>query len=221
MSPYPVFLTNLDEQGAVVVGTGPAAERKVEGLLDAGAEVTLIAPSPSGRFRTWCDQQRIHCVERAYRPGDLKGAVLAIVTEATAETKRRIWDEAVRRNVLINTTGSSAHSTFSNGACLRRGPLVISISTSGAAPTLSVRIRDQLAEEFGPEYDAFLTLMNVLREPMQQHVSDFQERRDQWYTLVDSDILNLLRQNRHEAALARVESIVGSPVMDEIEDWSW
>lgn len=217
MTSYPIVLTHLDEQRAVVVGTGPSAERKVKGLLDVGAQVTLIASSPSAPFQSWAKEGRIEWRNRVYRDGDVEGAALVIVTEATQEVKRRIWDEARRHNVLINTTGTAARSTFANGACFRRGPLVISISTSGAAPALSVRLRDELADKFGSEYEEFLDIMNALREPLQRHVSDFRDRRTRWYKLVDSDVLDLLAKGRREEALARIESVVGKDVMEEVE----
>jgi siroheme synthase-like protein len=211
MTSYPVYLTNLDEQRAVVVGTGPAACRKVEGLLDADARVTLIAPDPPAILQEWAADGRIDWVDRAYEPGDLAGAALVIVT-ATGPVTDEVWAEAQERNVLVNTTGDDERSTFANAACIRRGPLVVSISTSGAAPTVSVRLREQMAERFGPEYETFLEIMDALREPMQAHVDDFETRRDRWYQLVDSDVLELLREDRRAEAYARIRSIVGPDV---------
>lgn len=218
MSAYPIYLTNLDEQGAVVVGTGPSAERKVNGLLEAGAQVTVIAPSAPAPFPRWDEAGRIEWLDRGYREGDLERAALVIVTEAAPETKTRIWDEARRNNVLINTTGGTARSTFANGACLRRGPLVISISTSGAAPALSVRLRQEMADKFGPEYEEFLEIMNALRDPLQRHVPDFRDRRERWYELVDSDVIDLLAKGHRDQALTRVEAVVGREVMEEVEE---
>jgi siroheme synthase-like protein len=217
MTSYPVYLTNLDEQRAVVVGTGPAARRKVEGLLDAGACVTLIAPDPPAMLREWAHDDRIDWVDRPYEPGDLEGAALVIVT-ASGNVADAVWAEAQERNVLVNTTGDDERSTFANGACVRRGPLVVSISTSGAAPTVSVRLREQMAHRFGSEYETFLKIMNALREPMQAHVDDFETRRDRWYQLVDSDILDLLRAGQHGEARSRIQSIVGPEVAGAL-DW--
>ncbi len=218
MTSYPVFLTALDEQRSVVVGAGPTLERKVSGLLEAGGRVRLIAPSLPASVREMAERERVEWLDRGYRHGDLEGAALAIVTEASPKTKRQIWEEARQRNVLINTTGNAERSTFANGACLRRGRLVISISTSGAAPALSVRLRQKLSDEIGPEYEEFVALMNALREPMQRQISDVRERRERWYSLVDSDVLDLLAEGRRDEARARVESIVGAEVMDEAED---
>lgn len=217
MSAYPVYLTNLDERRAVVVGTGPSAERKVKGLLDADARVILISADLPDWGQSWVEEGAVDWRARSYRSGDLEGAVLVIVTAASAEAEMEIVEEAQERNVLINITGEDEHSTFTNGAVLRRGPLVLSISTSGAAPSVSVRLREKLSSELGPEYEELLAIMNALRDPMQTHVSDFAERRGRWYSILDSDALDLLRDGRREAALDRIESIVGPDVMESME----
>lgn len=219
MTSYPVYLTNLDEQRAVVVGSGPAARRKVEGLLDADARVTLVAPDPPVTLQEWAADGRIDWVDRPYESGDLAGAALVIVT-ASGAVAEAVWAEAQERNVLVNTTGDDERSTFANGACIRRGPLVVSVSTSGAAPTVSVRLREQMAERFGPEYETLLKIMDALREPMQAHVDDFETRRDRWYQLVDSDVLELLRNDQPAEARARVRSIVGPDVAAVLDDWT-
>lgn len=217
MTSYPVYLSAMDEQRAVVVGTGPTAERKMEGLLEVEAHVTLITPTLSSDLCGWVSEGRIDWRDRTYQDGDLEGAVLAIVTEAAPETKRHIREEAEERNVLLNITGDPGRSTFSNGACIRRGPLVVSISTSGAAPALAVRLRQYVADEFGTEYKELVDIMNALRAPMQEHVTEFPARRERWYTLVDSDVLDLLAKGHRERALTRVESIVGGEVMEEVD----
>lgn len=131
MNAYPVYLTNLDEQRAVVVGSGPTVERKVKGLLDADARVTLIAPDPPPQLSAWAHAGRLEWRDRRYRRGDLQTAALVIVTAACEEAKRRIRKDAREQNVLLNIAGDTDESTFANGAVLRRGPLVVSVSTAG------------------------------------------------------------------------------------------
>lgn len=212
MKPYPIFLNNLDVQRSVVIGGDHEAERKVGGLLACDANVTVISPELTGALRDWAEEGTVDWIARDYRPGDLEGAVLVIVSETNPEKTAPIWEEAQARNVLINAMDDVPHCTFVAGSVIRRGPLVISISTSGAAPALSVRLRQRMEDEFGPEYAEFLEIMQALREPMAAHYPDFHTRRDHWYAIVDSDVLDLLREGRREDALDRIESIVGPNV---------
>lgn len=212
MTPFPIFLNNLDEQRSVVIGGNHEAERKTGDLLEAEANVTLIAPDPTDTLKQWAEEGTIDWIERTYQRGDLEGAFLAIVSETNPEKTHPIWEEAQERNILFNALDDVPHCNFVNGSYVRQGPLVISISTSGAAPTLSVRLRQEMEEKFGPEYEEFLHIMQALRDPMAEHYPNFEERRDLWYEIVDSDVITLLRQNRRTDALSRIESIVGSDV---------
>lgn len=212
MTPFPIYLNNLDEQRSVVIGGNHEAERKVGELLEVDANVTLIAPDPPDALKEWAANDTIEWIEREYQYGDLEGAFLVIVSETNPEKTHPIWEEAQERNVLINAMDDVPHCNFVNGSFIRRGPLVISISTSGAAPALSVRLRQEMEEAFGPEYEVFLNIMQKLREPMAEQYPDFDERRDLWYEIVDSDVLALLRQGRRTDALDRIESIVGPEV---------
>jgi siroheme synthase-like protein len=95
------------------------------------------------------------------------------------------------------------------GSVVRQGHLTISISTSGTAPALSVRLRQKMEPEFGPEYATFLEWMKQLRPPMSQQYPAFGERRERWYKLVDSDILELIRNGRFDLARQRLVEISG------------
>lgn len=216
MTPFPIFLNNLDQERSVVIGGNHEAERKTGDLLEADANVVLIAPDPTERLGEWAQDGTIEWIERGYEPGDLEGAFLAIVTETNPEKTHPIWEEAQEGNILFNAMDDVPHCNFVNGSYIRQGPLVISISTSGTAPTLSVRLREWMEDEFGPEYEEFLNLMQTLRDPMAEHVPDFDERRDLWYEIVDSNVLDLLRQGRRTDAIARIESIVGSEVVSSL-----
>lgn len=187
MYPYPVFL-DLRGRPCLVVGSGPLAEEKVHGLCAAGAVVTH---------------------RQGYEEGDLDGMVLAIVCAQPPDVTETIWQEALRRNVLINTVDDIPHCGFLAPSVVRRGDLAVAISTNGKAPALAVRLRQRLEGELGEEYGRFLALAGTVRTPLAARRPDFGERRELWYRLVDSDVLDLLRQGDEEAARARFEEILG------------
>jgi len=92
---------------------------------------------------------------------------------------------------------------------LRQGDLTIAISTSGKAPALAVRLKERLRREIGPEYERFLELAGELREPLAQHVPDFETRKALWYELVDSEILDVLASGEEEQAREIISRVVG------------
>ena len=209
MNVYPIFLNNLEGRRCVVIGGGHEAERKVEGLLDCDASVTVISSDLSDRLRQWAEAGRVTWIPRTYQSGDLQDAFLVIVSETNPDATEPIWQEAQAQKALINAMDDVPHCTFVAGSVVRRGPLAVAISTSGCAPALSVRLRQHLEETLGPEYALFLELMGSLRAPMAARFPDFETRRRHWYALVDSDILALLKAGDLDAAHRRIEEIVG------------
>lgn len=209
MEVYPVFLTNLQARRCLVLGGGAEAERKVKGLLEANAAVTVIAAEITSQLRHWHETATIEWVSRSYEAGDLQGAFLAIVCGNDQNINPRIWAEAQAVGALINVVDDVAHSNFIAGSIMRQGALILAISTSGCAPALAVRLRQRFEREFGPEYAAFLDLMRELRESLAVHDADFQSRRGRWYKLIDSDVLGLLREGKTDLARQHVRTILG------------
>ncbi len=210
MKPYPIFLVGLARRRCLVVGGGQEAERKVAELLACEAALTVISPAVTERLRQWAEAGRLSWIERAYRLGDLRGAFLVVAEKADAATNEQIWQEAEAEGALVNVMDDIPHCAFIAGSVVRRGPLVVSISTSGVAPALAVRLRQRMEEEFGPEYELFLEWLAALRRPLAARYPDFEERRRRWYELVDSDVLELLRAGRVEEARRRVAEIAGA-----------
>lgn len=214
MNVYPIFLNDLSDRRCVVVGGDHEAERKVKGLLECGASVHVLSPTVTDELSELATDNRIVWSRRDYRPGDLRGAFLVIVSETNPPRTRPIYEEARRENVLINAMDDVPHCTFVAGSVVKRGRLTLAISTGGAAPALSVRLRERFEREFGPEFEVFLDWMARLREPMMRYRPEFESRRALWYKVVDSDILVLLAEERTDDARRRLEEIVGREIAE-------
>lgn len=205
---YPVFLS-LAERLVVVKGGGPVAERRVAALLRCGARVRVVAPELTPALAMRAEGGEIEHVARPYRTGDLEGAVLALAEPGEPGSDAEFFAEAERLGVFANVEDDVEHCSFIMPALVRRGDLVVAISTSGRAPALAVRLRERLERELGPEYGALLELAGRLRGPLARTVADFEERRRRWYELVDSEVLLLLREGRAAEARETAERIMG------------
>src|SRR5919106_3068995 len=102
MKGYPVFLTGLDTKRCVVIGGGPEAERKVAGLLECDASVTVISPDLTPLLRLWVEGGTIAWLARSYQPGDLQGAYLVIITDSPPPIRAAIGQEAEAERALLN-----------------------------------------------------------------------------------------------------------------------
>ncbi|NTU85871.1 MAG: precorrin-3B C(17)-methyltransferase, partial [Chloroflexales bacterium] len=142
---YPVILTNTERMAAVVVGGGKVGERKVRGLLAAGAAVRVISPEASPQLQAWADAGRISWERRPYAPGDLAGARLVFAASDQRAVNTQVAREATALGALCNVADAPEEGSFHVPA-LHRGPgLTVAVSTGGAAPARAASIRDSIA----------------------------------------------------------------------------
>ncbi len=207
MKPYPIFLVGLDKKHCIVIGGSHEAEFKVKGLLEVGANLTVIAPHLTDELQDLADAGEFVWFARDYRPGDLKGAFFVLAERFTPLEDCRIWAEGLHENCLVNVMDDIPRCNYVAGSVIRQGPLTISISTSGAAPAFSVRLRQKLQAEFGPEYKTYLDWLQSIRPGMKQTHKHFPERKKRWYEVVDSEILELIRENKLEEARDLLQEI--------------
>jgi siroheme synthase-like protein len=212
MHVYPIFLTELAARRCLVIGGSDEAERKVQGLLDCEASVTVLSAGLTAQLHDWVGNGMITWIPRAYEPGDLQGAFLVIVTDRNSHITERICQEAHELGTLLNVADDPAHSIFVAGSVVRQGPLTIAISTSGCAPALAVRLRQQFERDFGPEYAVLLGLLRELRASLAGRDANAQERRALWYRLLDSDLLELLRAGHHDLARQLIALLLGDNI---------
>ena len=205
---YPVYI-QLRERPCVVIGGGKIAEGKVDGLLAAQANVTVISPDLTAHLRDLVEEKQITYLARTYQAGDLTGAFMVICATDQAEINHQVWQEASANRQLVNVVDDTPRCNFIAPSILRKGDLTIAISTSGKAPALAVRLKERLQRELGPEYERFLDLAGELREPLARHIPDFETRKALWYELVDSEILDVLARGEETAAREIISKVVG------------
>lgn len=208
---YPILL-DLRGRACVVIGGGTIATGKVEGLLEAGAVVTVIAPEVSPALAALAAEGRVRHLARAYQPGDLAGAFLAVGATDDRAANAAAWHEATERNLLFNAVDDVPHCNFIAPSILRQGDLTVAISTSGKAPALAVRLKEKLAPTLGPEYARFLELAGQVRAGLAAAVPDFEARKAVWYRLVDSGVVDQLRAGDEAGARATIAAITGVAV---------
>ncbi|MHB0913709.1 MAG: precorrin-2 dehydrogenase/sirohydrochlorin ferrochelatase family protein [Armatimonadota bacterium] len=201
----PYYPVNLDLKGrrCIVIGGGPVAERKVLMLLDFGATVTVISPEVEPGLSDLASSGIIEHRKGVFEPGLLDGAFLAIAAANDREINKAVCTEAGKRAILVNVVDDPELCTFFVPAVVRRGDLTISISTSGKSPSLARRIRKELESEYGPEYAELTEILHEVRDAVKARYSEMDERRAAFQRILDSDVMDLLKQGRSEEARQR------------------
>jgi precorrin-2 dehydrogenase/sirohydrochlorin ferrochelatase len=165
MSLFPMFV-KLEGRLILMVGAGPVGEGKIESLLASGATVRVIAPQATPRVREWAREGRIQWEARKYKPSDFAGAFIAIAATGSATLHDEIYEEAKSRGVLFNAVDEPERCDFYFPAVVRRGDLQIAISTGGLSPALAQRLRKQLEEQFGPEWEEWIAKLGRTRDEL-------------------------------------------------------
>jgi precorrin-2 dehydrogenase/sirohydrochlorin ferrochelatase len=208
MSYYPIFL-RVAGRPCLVIGGGTVAEQKVESLLTAGARVTVISPRLTPRLQTLAATGRMKHVPRTYGDGDLAGFLLACAATDDSAVHARIAAQAETEGVLLNVVDRPQLCDFITPSVLERGDLMIATSTNGASPAMAKRIRRELEESFGPEYELALKLLRRVRESLLASTWTSSERQRIFSALVDSPLLDYLRQGRSAEIDALLASTIG------------
>jgi siroheme synthase-like protein len=117
-----------------------------------------------------------------------------------------------QRGILCNSVDNPEHCRFSFGSIHRRGDLTIAISTNGWAPAVAVRLKERLQREIGPEFETLLQMLKEVRPEITSRVADFGARKALWYGIVDSDLLQLLREGRRHDAQQALRQLIEDAV---------
>ncbi|HYL58360.1 MAG TPA: bifunctional precorrin-2 dehydrogenase/sirohydrochlorin ferrochelatase, partial [Candidatus Acidoferrales bacterium] len=175
-----------------VIGGGEVAARKVDSLLEAGAEVTLVSPSLGPAMKLLVARGRVTLIERAYRSGDLNGCELAYAATDDPELHRQIAAEAKALGILINVADEPELCSFIAPAIVKQGALQIAISTGGASPAFAARLRRELEDKFGIEYSRVLEVLRAARTRLHRAAIDPEERMARLKALADSSLLDAI-----------------------------
>jgi precorrin-2 dehydrogenase/sirohydrochlorin ferrochelatase len=204
---YPITL-NVAGRTCVVVGGGAVAARKVDALLAAGADVVVVSPELSHPLAGRYTAGEIKHRPRGFEPADLDAALLAIAATDAPEVNAAVSEAAQARGILVNVVDEPELCSFFVPAVVRRGDVMITVSTGGSSPALARRIREKLQEQYGDEYAAFADLLGELRPRVLADVPTEADRRRLWREMLDSDALALLAAGDPDGARQALEAIL-------------
>ena len=192
MQLYPLF-ADLRERHVLVVGGGDVAARKTAMLLKAGAKVTVGAPLLTPELREWAQQGRIAYRAGIYQPEWLDGMWLVIAATRSRPLNMRIASDGHARQRLVNVVDDATLSSFQVPALIDRSPLLVAISSNGAAPMLARRLRERIESLLDPAFGSLLQLAQRYRARIRARHADLAARRRFYDWLHDGPIHALLR----------------------------
>jgi uroporphyrin-III C-methyltransferase / precorrin-2 dehydrogenase / sirohydrochlorin ferrochelatase len=168
---FPAFL-KLTGRKVVVVGAGPVAASKIDGLLAAGADVTVVAPDVVPAVA----QAPIRIERRRFLPGDLDGAWF-VVAAAPAAVNQAVREAAEARQLFVNAVDDPPNATAYLGGVVRKHGVTLAISTDGRAPALAGLLREGLQTLLPDDVEAWLEVSRQEREDWKREGVPIEKRR--------------------------------------------
>jgi precorrin-2 dehydrogenase/sirohydrochlorin ferrochelatase len=176
MSLLPVFL-KLEDRACLVVGAGEIAAGKIEGLVKAQAQVTVVAPNARPEIMLLAEQNRIAWRRREFLDSDIDGAFLIIAGTNLASVNQHVYRLAAAHNILCNAVDNPPHCHFYYGSVVSRGDLQIAISTAGESPAVAQRLRHEIDEIVPRDLGPWLSRLGALRREVLEAYSAGDERK--------------------------------------------
>jgi len=212
---FPVFL-DLDDRLVVVVGGGAVATERAAKLASHGARVRVVSPEVSPALAVLiADATVLEHRPRAYAEGDLDGAVLVIAATDVAEVNATVRLHALAAGAQVNVADDPDGSTAIIPALMRSGDLAIAITTGGASPVVSRRIREDLEDRFGPGWAGLIDLLAESRDDLIATHPDIATRRAAVEGLIESGIVDRIANDGPDACRSEVRDLLGLAPVSE------
>jgi len=205
---YPVCL-DIKGKLSIVVGGGKVASRKIVGLLADGGKIRVISPLLSDALIELVDQGAIEWWKKNYQHGDLEGAFLVFAATDDREIQKAVLKEAKEKGLFINVVDDPENCSFQVPASVRRGDLLLTVSTNGKSPAIAAMIRNQLEKEYGVEYKILLELMTQVRNYVLAEGSSQEERKILFENVLHTDIVHWIKTGQWDSLHKHLQKVLG------------
>jgi siroheme synthase-like protein len=187
MSLFPMFV-KLEGRRVVVVGGGEIATSKMDGLLQAGANIVVVSPALNAQLTAFARANRIEWRQKEFASEDLQNAFLVIAATSVPSVNESVFRAADARGLLCNAVDDIGNCHFYYGAVVQRGDLQIAISTNGKSPALAQRLRKELEAQFGTEYESWLEWLGAAREALRASSASQASNKDVLHNLASREM---------------------------------
>jgi len=189
-------------------------ERKVLGLVEHGAQVRLVSPKISETLRKLALEGQLEWRARKASVQDLEGATLVFLASSDAEAHAELERAAHERGMLVNRADAPEECDFIVPASFRSGNIEVAVFSSGEAPFFARWLRCRLEMELSRNLSTMGELMAELRAEIKELPVAQERRAELLNSVLESDVLDILRDAGKEAAMQRARTLVASLLKD-------
>jgi len=216
---FPAFLA-LHDRPCLVVGGGAVALRKVRLLTEAGARIRIVATRPADGMRQFADEHGHTLVERPWRPSDIDGHWLVVSATGDADVERTVFEHAAAAGIFCNAVDDIENCSFITPAIVDRSPIVVAISSGGAAPVLARKLRVEIEKLLPAGLSNLAALARHWRQRVRQQIGSLLGRRRFWEAVFDGPVSTAAIAGDIDAADAKLARLLREPWSEQAgEAW--
>ncbi len=211
---YPVFF-QMQGRKCLVVGGGAVGWRKALGLLESGARVVVVSPKVIEPIQEAARSGKVEWRQREFSEDDIEGCFLVFAATDRPKVNRKIADLCRQRDLLVNVADDPESCDFWTAGRVTRGDLTVAVSTQGKAPALSAQVRGQLEHWLWEEYGESVEFLAQCRRRVKEWEPDSEKRGLLLKKIVNSEVLDLLKNNQKVKAQRLVERLMEEGTEDD------
>jgi len=191
MKLYPINL-DIDGKACMVIGGGQVALRKIRGLLAAGAKVKVIAPEICAEVEELARCGEISLTREKFSMDMLNDEIILIAATDNTEVNQRA---SQAKNILVNVVEGMG-GNFNVPSTIRRGELLLTISTGAKSPAFSKFIRQMLEAELDENFGAGLKIISRWRRELKHLLPNHKQRQIFWQQVLTQETWQLLKHGQ-------------------------
>jgi precorrin-2 dehydrogenase/sirohydrochlorin ferrochelatase len=212
---YPIAL-NLEGKRVLLVGGGEIADGKLDALLLAGAEITVVSPAVRPRIAEFAAAGKIALHRREYQSDDIDDMSLVISATDDRPLNARVVTEARAARILTQAVDDIPYCDFFAVAIVRRGDLQLGISTNGRSPAFARWMRERLDADLPAEYGDLLEVLGEVRDTIKAEGPI--PHYDHWQAAITDEVFAALRAGDRETARASIHQRVSAGVPESVHE---
>ncbi len=206
---FPIFL-DVKNRPCLVVGGGEVAARKIGMLLQSQARVTVVSPELCPAVRELADKGAIEYHQTRFIPEFLDEAILVIAATDDTIVNAEVSVAAKELRIPVNVVDSPDLCTFIMPSVIDRSPIVVAVSSGGAAPVLARTLRARMETLIPASYGRLGALAGSFRDKVKAHFKRPADRRLFWEKIIQGPVAEMVFAGQDDAAKAALEQALAA-----------
>ena len=212
---YPAFI-DIENKKVFVAGGGQVAKRKVEAFIEFGAKVNVLSLSLCPELEQLSKNGRINFLGSEFHESHLDGMLIVVAATDDKKFNRKLSVIAKKRGILVNAVDQPEDCNFIVPSMVRRGSLLMAVSTCGKSPALAKKIRSDLETVFDDSYSIYLELLGNLRKAVLNCGLPQATTYDIFKVLINSNILDCIRIKDDDGIIKTLEETLPSCLISQL-----